>query len=426
MKLSYQQTALLDEAVVRNTIEPLSKYRERLGKILMSDSYREHESSIRLPFDNDLLLQVEKAASEIRTPTLQYVIVVGIGGSNLGAQAIYDTIAGSMSLLVDRLPKVVFIDTVTDEKMTALIRVLERLSTKDDFAMIIISKSGTTTETIANAEVIIAFLQEQFRHPFDRISVITDEGSKLSEIALQKGMRILTAPAIVCGRFSVFSAVGLLPLALAGIDIRELIRGAQRAVNDGLSENHKKNYSIVSAALNWLHFEMGRNIHNTFLFSPRLESLGKWYRQLISESLGKDGKGMTPIVSIGSTDLHSMSQLFWGGPDDKFTNLICSFTGDVNSLPYHLALPGLVKGLQGKSLETIMEAIFEGVSAAYERTKRPFALIDLGTTDPESLGYYLQFRMIEIMYTAVLMGVNAFDQPEVELYKEVTRRKLSD
>ncbi len=432
MKFQYKHSSLIEETQFDPLKQQLEPYRKSLQRISQTNGYHEAESSIQLPNDISLLEKIEQTSKRLHSPTLQYVIVIGIGGSNLGAQAVYESIAGSMNLLADRLPKLIFLDTVTDEKMTAVTRVLERLVTKEDFLIISISKSGTTTETIVNTEVLWAFVEEHFGSCEDRFVFITDEGSKLWEVAQSKKMECLSVPKQVGGRFSIFSAVGLLPLHLAGIEVKELVAGAKQAIVDGTSEDLSKNNALVSACLTYLHHQKSRSIHNTFLFSPKFEVLGKWYRQLMGESLGKEtddeGKivhaGITPIVSIGSTDLHSMAQLYWGGPDNIYTNLLYSFTGDVHKIPQYLALPGLVADIQGSSLESVMKALYGGVKAAYEKKGRPYVQIDLEQADAYELGYYLQFRMIEIMYLAQLMNLNAFDQPAVELYKEVTRSLL--
>ncbi len=425
MKFSYEPSAMLKQRKIQKITNALSAYREHLRNEASAKGYAHPESSLQLPFDEALLVRVKEAAHAIRRPTLQFVIVIGIGGSNLGAQAVYEATAGSMNLLVDRLPKLLFLDTVSDEKMTSVTRVLERHSSLDDVAVIVVSKSGTTTETVANTEVLWAFLEEQFGDPHDRFAVITDEGSKLWNLAQGKKITCLPIPLQVGGRFSVFSAVGLLPLALSNINVDDLVEGARESVQDGVSEDITRNHAIVSAALTFIHHKH-RSIHNTFLFSPKLESLGKWYRQLASESLGKNGRGFTPIVSIGTTDLHSQAQLYWGGPDDKWTNLVYSFSGDVNDVPHHLAFPGLIQNLSRKSLENIQQAILGGVKRAYEKTRRPYLEIDLEGINPWELGYYMQFRMLEVMYLAHLMRVNGFDQPQVELYKTTTRELLAN
>ncbi|HLD20733.1 MAG TPA: hypothetical protein VJB64_01410 [Patescibacteria group bacterium] len=420
----YSDKALVTQNQLTVLLDKLEPYREELALIAKRTDYLASESSIQLTGDVELLKTIQETAKRLHAPTLQYVIVVGIGGSNLGTQAVYEAIAGSMNLLVDRLPKLLFLDTVTDEKMTAVTRVLEHLTSKDDFLAIVISKSGSTTETIANMEVLWTCATKQLGDVRERFVFITDEGSKLWNTAKENKMEVFSVPAQAGGRFSVFSAVGLLPLALAGIDIGELVAGARRAVTDGTSSNPTKNHSLISACLTYLQLQAGRSIHNTFLFSPKLEALGKWERQLIAESLGKDGKGIMPIVSIGSTDLHSMAQLYWGGPDTTFTNLVFSFTGAVHTVSQRLALPGLVQHISGTSLEGIMQAIYGGVKAAYEKTARPYVEIDLEQADARELGYYLQFRMLEIIYLGRLLDVNAFDQPAVEMYKEVTRNLL--
>ena len=424
MKFSYEPGALIPASVLHDRAASLTAYTARLKDAAQKIYYTQPESSLRLPFDEQILKEVQRVTTSIKTNTLQYVVVIGIGGSNLGTQAVYDAVAGSMNLLVDRLPKLLFLDTVSDEKMTAVTRTLERLPKKDDFAVILISKSGTTTETIVNTEVLWVFLQEHFGDPRSRFVAITDEGSKLWNQAGEKKITRLSIPSIIGGRYSVFNAVGLLPLFLSGINVDDLIDGAREAVQDNTNDDLTINTALVSALITDHHRRAGRTIYNNFLFSPKLESLGKWYRQLIAESLGKDGKGITPIVSIGSTDLHSQAQLYFAGPDDKYTSLLYSMSGDVNQVPQHPALPGLVPDIQNKSLEQVMKAIVGGVKATYEKLERPYVEIDLEGVNPYELGYYLQWRMIEVMYLAQLMNVNAFDQPEVELYKTETRKLL--
>jgi glucose-6-phosphate isomerase len=432
MKFEYQKNSLVSEEELQPLAEQLEPYRQQLGRIAETVDYAQPESSIQLPFDSELLGHIRQLADTLRTPTLQYVVVIGIGGSNLGAMSVYEAVAGSMNLLIDRLPKLLFLDTVSDERMTSVTRQLINTSAKEDFAVVAISKSGGTTEVIANTEALWRNLKDHFGNVSNRFAVVTSKESKLWQASINRGIHRISLPDAVGGRYSVFSAAGLLPIALANIDIKELLEGAREAVKDGVDKDFSKNHSLVSALLTYLHFQKGRVMHNTFLFSPKLENLGKWYRQLMGESIGKeqdvDGKtvhaGITPIVSIGSTDLHSMAQLYYGGPDDKFTNLVYSLEGDVNRIPNHLELPGLVEHIQGKSLENIMSAIIDGVKTAYEQKKRPYIAIELKGVNPRELGYYQQFRMIEMMYLAKLMNLNAFNQPAVETYKTATRNFL--
>ncbi len=428
----FSDHSLIKDEVIKTTAQSMMEYRSHLEEVSKKTDYADPESSIQLPFDENILSAAQDIVKKIKTPTLQYVAVIGIGGSNLGTQAVYNAIAGSMSLLYDRLPKLLFLDTVSDERMTAVVRMLSRMPSKEDFAIITISKSGGTTETIANTEVLWKSLDKQFSDIRDRLCFITDEGSKLWNAAKEHKISFISIPKLVGGRYSVLSAVGLVPLLLGKIDIEAMREGARVAVADGVSQDLSKNRSLISAVCTHLHAKQSRTIHNSFIYATKLESLGKWYRQLMGESIGKekdlDGNivhtGITPIVSIGSTDLHSMAQLYYGGPDDKFTNIIYSFKGDINLVPREMKMPGLVEDIGGKSFEGITTAIVGGVKAAYELKQRPYIEIDMEGITPYELGYYLQFRMIEMMYLAKLMNVNAFNQPAVEGYKEATRKLL--
>jgi glucose-6-phosphate isomerase len=161
------------------------------------------------------------------------------------------------------------------------------------------------------------------------------------------------------------------------------------------------------------------------LFSTDLESLGKWYRQLMAESIGKKGIGLTPTVSIGSTDLHSMVQLYLGGPKDKLTNFVSAHFNTELKVPYYPEYNELVPHLQKKELNHIMHAILYGTKAAYKKHKRPFTETRLDGKNAYAIGAYLQLKMTEIIMLAHLFKVNPFDEPEVESYKKETRHVLS-
>ena len=202
--------------------------------------------------------------------------------------------------------------------------------------------------------------------------------------------------------------------------------GAKQAVLDGTSENFSKNQSLISACLTYLHHQHGRSIHNTFLFSPKFEALGKWYRQLMGESIGKDGKGITPTVSIGSTDLHSVGQLYLGGPKDKTTTFIYTQrSGEDVIVPQQTHL-GLIEMIQGKSISSLMRAIVYGTKRAYKKQKLPYMEIILESISVAEIATFMQFKMVEMMYLGKLFGVNTFDQPHVELYKTETKRILEE
>ena len=235
-------------------------------------------------------------------------------------------------------------------------------------------------------------------------------------------------------RYSVFSPVGLFPLGLLGINIEHLLDGARSMRNTCIDIDIQNNPAAIGAAVQYQHYKSGKNITDLFLFSNDLESVGKWHRQLMAESLGKEFNkkgervniGITPTVSIGSTDLHSMAQLYLGGPHDKFTTFVRveNSTSHIN-VPRLEGYSELVSGIQEKSLKDIMDAILEGTKSAFRKDGRPFVEITLPDKSEHSIGQFLQFKMIETIYLAYLLDVNPFDQPNVESYKSETRKILA-
>jgi glucose-6-phosphate isomerase len=216
----------------------------------------------------------------------------------------------------------------------------------------------------------------------------------------------------------------LLPLSLAGLEIEELRRGAREARERSLEPDGPA--ARAAAALHE-NYEQGRGIHDMFVFSKELESLGKWFRQLTAESLGKDGDngatGITPLVSVGSVDLHSMQQLYMGGPDDKVHSLVSVGSDHSVDIP---SIDGLDKGPEGMNQEHLMDAIEQGVEEAFSEAGIPFIQVGLDDRSEVEVGAFLQHKMIETMILGRLLEVNAFNQPNVESYKQATRDILQE
>ena len=399
-----------------------------------SEGYEGDLASLYLPDDRLMLGKVRQVIDESLQLKPAYLIVIGIGGSNLGTVAVQEAVLGKLYNQLTTATKVLYADTVDSDSINNIITLIKPVLEKDgNIILNVISKSGTTTETVANAEVLIDLLQRHKKDYKNCISITSDKDSELWNIAVKEGFNVLEIPQKVGGRYSIFSPAGLFPLGLLGIDIERLLDGATHMREVCIDTNIEKNPAAISAAIQYLHYESGKNISDLFLFANDLESLGKWCRQLMAESLGKEfnkkGKtvniGITPVVSIGSTDLHSMAQLYLGGPYDKFTTFLS--VEDSNS---HINVPTLkgysklVYGIQGKSLESIMDAIVEGTEAAFRKGERPFMEIKLPCKSEYSIGQFLQFKMIEIIFLGYLLDVNPFDQPNVESYKEETRKIL--
>jgi len=443
IELIYKDALVRDDEI-KNTADGLSRYIQHILNVSEASGiteegirYDEAESSVNLPFDSNLYKDVAGVAERVRTKNLKYIIIVGVGGSNLGAKAIYDAMRGTIDpFLHENTPKIIFADTTSPKLLEDIRAIIEQnISTPDEVLLNVISKSGTTTETIANFETIYSFLGGKFGDVAHRVVVTTDNGSALWKHAEEKGFELLSVPEKVGGRYSVFSSVGLLPLMLSGVDIEKLLDGAQAMHKRCLVGNIEENPALLSAVLIYINNQKGISINNNFFFNPHMESVGRWYRQLIGESIGKrfaiDGgevnAGITPIVSIGSTDLHSMAQLYFGGPKDKFTTFVYA-PGNSEELvvPKDLVFPDLVEGVEGKELADIMAAILSGVKESYKKNELPFVEIIMHGINEHSLGQFMQFKMIEIMYLAQLLGVNAFNQPDVEDYKKETKRILRE
>lgn len=412
-------------ADLTNIIARLTPYREHLARVAKDSTFSEPEASIALPeFATPVPIETE-VPNAFDAQKLRYVVVVGIGGSNLGALAVYEAVVGRYDALRARTPKILFLDTVSTTALRVVESALLRCASAEEFVIFVISKSGTTTESVVNAEALHASLVVRFPDVRTRFVAITDEGSKLWQRAQELHMPTLAIPKMVGGRYSVFSNVGIAPLRAAGVDVEGLLDGARSAIRDCTAAG-ETNPAMVSAAHTFLHAQQGIRIHNTFVFDPDLESMGKWYRQLIGESIGKSHEvGITPIVSVGSTDLHSMAQLYLGGPRDKFTNIITRPAPDDDAVvPSQLVFSDLVENVEKKSFGGVMAAIVGGVTTAYTSARLPFLSFHMTDRSARSIGYSMQARMIEVLYLAKLFNVNAFDQPAVEMYKAETRELM--
>lgn len=425
MKLSYYQSEHSNiSTAISSSLNQLTEYRTQLAQIYQSQTYESPESALNLPFDATINSQINTIIHQKVSSNLKYLVVIGIGGSILGAQAVYHALFGHTELLQpNRYPKLIPLDTTNPRYLTQLTTFINRtIISPEEILINVVSKSGNTTETIYN----INWLIEQTRIPPERLIVTTAVNSPMHTTATELGITTLPINDYVGGRYSVFSPVGIFPLTALGVNMPELWEGAQAITTSCLNEDLENNSAALSAATTFAHYQQGRHIHVNFFFNPELETLGKWYQQLIAESLGKsDQVGITPYTAIGSTDLHSLVQLFLAGPDDKFTTFIKTITPTVDETFLKLETFNPSINLQGKTPSNIIDAIYSATQTAYLQSEKPYARIDLDHSLTYSLGEFMQFKMIETMYLAQLFGVDAFDQPAVESYKSVTRKLLN-
>ncbi len=400
----------------------------RLRAVHESGRYEDVAASINLPTDDVLVSAVEHFKKHFYTPQLRHVFLVGIGGSNLGTQAVLDALYRWQTPAV----RIHMVDTVHAKRIGELTGIIAALSSIEECLLVSISKSGGTTETIANTEILAAALKEKDPEYLKRMVVITDTGSAYAKAAEEKGVAVLLMPPVVGGRYSVFSAVGMFPLALAGVDIKAMRQGAADMLRTCTNFDTTMNPAVTAAVLQHEAYEQGYTNHTFFAFADELESLGKWWRQLVGESLAKTTNtnkkrvGIIPTVSIGSTDLHSVGQLYLGGPKTTFTTFVTVEADSLVRVPksQKRLFPDIVAMVSNVSPLRITDAIVGGTKRAYEKAGLPYLQVSFPEINAYEIGSFMQYAMCTVMYTAVLLDVNPFDQPEVELYKIETKHIL--
>ncbi len=406
-----------------------------LQHTLERGTYTNPRSSLLLPFDTIMHEQVKLIAAQKKQLAPTVLVVIGIGGSSLGAKAVHQAIHGRFYHANEPVLRVYFAETVDADRMFTIISVLEKELSKGHAVIItVITKSGTTTETIANFHVLLALLKKHRPHDYRQYVVaITDYDSPLWRVAQEEQYALLQIPKVVGGRYSVFSPVGLFPLLMAGVDTDQLLYGARESVERCTQFNFEHNPALLSALIQFIHYKRGISISDLFLFSVDLEAVGKWYRQLMGESIGKEfdkqgrkvAAGITPTVSLGSIDLHSLAQLYLGGPRDKFTTFVTiDQTVHQITVAPEISITNICSNLSNRRFDEIMYALVEGTKRAYLKNDRPYCSVILPEKKERFIGQFLQFKMIEMIYLGYLLHVDPFDQPNVELYKRETHALL--
>ncbi len=342
------------------------------------------------------------------------LVVLGIGGSSLGTQTIMNALLDPFSTAAER-PRCFMLDNIDPHTIRGVIDYIR--PDADRTALVVISKSGDTSETIAQFMIF----RELLGQAAERIVLITDaQKGHLLEIAARAGYRTLVVPDGVGGRFSVLTPVGLLPSLMLGVDIDALLSGAAAMRGHIASAPAADNMAVALAAALYVADTRGKNIHVMMPYCDRLSAFSDWFRQLEAESLGKKGLGPTPLKCIGVTDQHSQLQLFMEGPKDKF---VLFLHADNESLPIPAVFPFIedLNYLAGKDLSSLFRAEFLATTLALRNADVPNATLQLNTVDARTLGaLFFLFEMV-IALMGNLYDVNAFDQPGVEQGKVYTK-----
>jgi glucose-6-phosphate isomerase len=332
-------------------------------------------------------------------------VVLGIGGSALGIICLQQSLK--------HLHKPVRLHVMDNIDPSFLVELDDVLDYKRTL-IIVISKSGGTPETLSQ--------YFYFREKCDNFVFITGKSGLLRETGEKKGIKMFDIPENVGGRFSVLTAVGLLPAALIGIDIRQLLMGAKEMRDRFLSENFEENLPFKIAKMQYLHGEKGRNMTVIMPYSQRLIKFADWYRQLLAESIGKTKDvGLTPINALGVTDQHSQSQLYMDGPDDKFFIFV-----KVEDLGPELKIPDSeVEYLEGVTFNKLMHTEQQGTIDALTQNNKPNITLTINKVNEHNLGALFMLFEAATAFLGEFYKIDAFNQPGVELSKKLTKKYLT-
>ena len=409
-----------------NELRQIKPYVELANEVLTSKTGAGNDflGWVDLPenYDKDEFARIKKAAEKIKNDS-EVLIVIGIGGSYLGAKAAIEFLSHSFynNLPKDKrkTPEIYFAGTnMSGVYLQHLIEVVG----DRDFSVNVISKSGTTTEPAIAFRVFKKMLEEKYgkEEAAKRIYATTDkEKGALKTLATAEGYETFVVPDNVGGRFSVLTAVGLLPIAAAGINIDELMAGAKDAMNDFANKNMDENQALqYAAARNILH-RKGKDLELMVNYEPRVHYLAEWWKQLFGESEGKDGKGLYPTSADFSADLHSLGQYIQEGKRLFFETVVSIGKPEVEFVIESDKdnLDGL-NFIAGKTLDYVNKKATDGVILAHIDGNVPNLGVNIPEATPYHLGYTFYFFEKACGVSGYLLGVNPFDQPGVEAYKK--------
>ena len=370
-------------------------------------------------YDKDEFARIKSAAKKIQDNS-DVLVVVGIGGSYLGARAAIEFVKSqNYNLLKKDTPDIYFAGNTISSRAVAE---LERMIGDRDFSVNVISKSGTTTEPAVAFRILRELLEKKYgkNGAKERIFATTDkEKGTLKKFADSEGWQTFVVPDNVGGRYSVLTAVGLLPIAVAGIDIDALMQGARDAMEKYFSGDVMKDDCCKYAAIRNILYRSGRKIEMMISYEPSYTMMNEWFKQLFGESEGKDGKGIFPASAVFSTDLHSMGQYIQQGERTLFETVV-TFKNSVDEV-YIENDKDNVDGLNflaGKSISFVNQKAFEGTVLAHTDGNVPNIVIELDNMDEHDLGELIYFLEKACALSGYVLGVNPFDQPGVESYKK--------
>ncbi|MBP3452639.1 MAG: glucose-6-phosphate isomerase [Clostridia bacterium] len=371
-------------------------------------------------YDKEEFARIQAAAKKIQGDS-QVLVVIGIGGSYLGARAAIEFVKGQMynGVREEGIPEVYFVgNNISSSYINDVVKIIGNR----DFSVNIISKSGTTTEPAIAFRVFKKMLEEKYgkEGAKGRIYATTDKArGALKALSDAEGYETFVVPDDVGGRFSVLTAVGLLPIAAAGVDIAAMMKGAQDAREVCVAGDMTTNPSYLYAALRNILYRKGKTTEILVNYEPALLMMGEWFKQLFAESEGKDQKGIFPTAANFSTDLHSIGQFIQDGSRNLFETVIWvnqprsevvieEADEDIDGLNY----------LAGQSVQFVNSKAYQGTLMAHMDGGTPNIIVEIDEADAWHFGYLVYFFEKACGLSGYLLGVNPFDQPGVEAYKK--------
>ena len=370
-------------------------------------------------YDKDEFRRIKESAEKVKKDS-EVLVVLGIGGSYLGARAVIEFIkSNNYNLLKKDTPDIYFGGNTISSSAVAE---LKQLIDGRDFSINVISKSGTTTEPAIAFRIFKEILEKKYgkEEAAKRIYVTTDrQKGALKALADAEGYETFVVPDDVGGRYSVLTAVGLLPIAVAGIDIDALMQGAADAREAYASDDLDNNDCYRYAAVRNMLYRDGKAIEMLAAYEPSMTLWCEWFKQLFGESEGKDGKGLFPASAIFSTDLHSLGQYIQQGERCLFETVLWVKEPKTDvEIGFEEANGDGLNFVAGKTVHYVNRKAFEGTVLAHTDGDVPNIILELDKQDEYNLGYMIYFFEKACGLSGYLLGVNPFDQPGVESYKK--------
>ena len=368
-------------------------------------------------YDKEEFERIKKAAEKIRSDS-DVLVVIGIGGSYLGARAAIEFCKSQNRNLFEK-PQIIFAgNTLSSAALAEAVALCEG----KDFSVNVISKSGTTTEPTIAFRVFKDLLEKKYgkEEASKRIYATTDKArGTLKELSNREGYETFVIPDDVGGRYSVLTAVGLLPIAVAGIDIDLMMKGAADAREDFAEGDVNTNDCYKYAAMRNILYRKGKSVEMMISYEPDYTLMNEWFKQLYGESEGKDGKGIYPSSAVFSTDLHSLGQYVQEGERIMFETVV------MFQKPKHELIIGLdpengdgFNFVAGKSVDYVNKKAFLGTVLAHTDGKVPNMILEMDEMNEYEFGYLVYFLEKACAVSGYILGINPFDQPGVESYKK--------